>query len=188
MQETYFYPWVGKIPWWKGNSLQYSCQENSMDRGAWRATVHGVTRVRHKCATKLPPTHLWTTSPGIRMDSLSGTGSGTHPTLWRVSKELAWWLIPHGRAVFQSSAGIVVPDHHGISGSALRSPFLQDFPGAIPTWAGFTLNSFWHCCCCHGEVTLNSVLQCKVVAETDMPSPHLLGTHLKRPMATFVNT
>ena len=26
-----------------GNSLQYSCLENSMDRGAWRATVHGVT-------------------------------------------------------------------------------------------------------------------------------------------------
>ena len=27
-----------------GNSLQYSCLENSMDRGAWRATVHGVTK------------------------------------------------------------------------------------------------------------------------------------------------
>ena len=26
-----------------GNPLQYSCPENSMDRGAWRATVHGVT-------------------------------------------------------------------------------------------------------------------------------------------------
>ena len=27
-----------------GNLLQYSCLENSMDRGAWRATVHGVTK------------------------------------------------------------------------------------------------------------------------------------------------
>ena len=26
-----------------GYPLQYSCLENSMDRGAWRATVHGVT-------------------------------------------------------------------------------------------------------------------------------------------------
>ena len=26
------------------NSLQYSCLENSMDRGAWWATVHGVTK------------------------------------------------------------------------------------------------------------------------------------------------
>ena len=25
-----------------GNPLQYSCQENPMDRGAWQATVHGV--------------------------------------------------------------------------------------------------------------------------------------------------
>ena len=27
-----------------GNILQYSCLENSMDRGAWRAIVHGVTK------------------------------------------------------------------------------------------------------------------------------------------------
>ena len=27
-----------------GNLLLYSCLENSMDRGAWRATVHGVTK------------------------------------------------------------------------------------------------------------------------------------------------
>ena len=38
-----------------GNPLQYSCQENSMDRGVWWATVHGIAesdttkwqRVRH---------------------------------------------------------------------------------------------------------------------------------------------
>ena len=27
-----------------GNPLQYSCLENPMDRGAWRATEHKVTR------------------------------------------------------------------------------------------------------------------------------------------------
>ena len=27
-----------------GNPLQYSCLENSMDRGAWNATVHGVAK------------------------------------------------------------------------------------------------------------------------------------------------
>ena len=26
-----------------GNALQFSCLENPMDRGAWWATVHGVT-------------------------------------------------------------------------------------------------------------------------------------------------
>ena len=29
-----------------GNPLQHSCLENSMDRGAWQATVHGVTESR----------------------------------------------------------------------------------------------------------------------------------------------
>ena len=32
--------------WWNGNPLQYSCLENPMDRGAWRATVHGVTKTQ----------------------------------------------------------------------------------------------------------------------------------------------
>ena len=35
-----------------GNPLQYSCLENPMDRGAWQAAVHGVTRVEHD---KPPP-------------------------------------------------------------------------------------------------------------------------------------
>ena len=29
-----------------GNPLQYSCLENPLDRGAWQATVHGVTKTR----------------------------------------------------------------------------------------------------------------------------------------------
>ena len=29
-----------------GNPFQYSCLKNSMDRGAWWATVHGVTKSR----------------------------------------------------------------------------------------------------------------------------------------------
>ena len=40
---------MGLIPGWRrspgggnGNPLQYSYLENSMDRGAWWATVHGV--------------------------------------------------------------------------------------------------------------------------------------------------
>ena len=30
-----------------GNLLQYSCLENPMDRGAYRATVHRITGLRH---------------------------------------------------------------------------------------------------------------------------------------------
>ena len=29
-----------------GNPLQYSCLENSLDRRAWRATVHGVAKIQ----------------------------------------------------------------------------------------------------------------------------------------------
>ena len=40
-------------PYGEGNSnpLQYSCLENSMDRGAWWATVHGI-RVEHDFVTE----------------------------------------------------------------------------------------------------------------------------------------
>ena len=38
-----------------GNPFQYSCLGNSVDRGAWQATVHGVARVGHELVTKSPP-------------------------------------------------------------------------------------------------------------------------------------
>ena len=43
-----FNSWVRKIPWrreWK--PLQYSCLENPMNRRAWCATVHMVTKIRY---------------------------------------------------------------------------------------------------------------------------------------------
>ena len=39
-----FSPWVGNIPW-NGKPLQYSCLGNPIDREAWQATVHGVTKL-----------------------------------------------------------------------------------------------------------------------------------------------
>ena len=38
-------PGLGRSPGEEnGNPLQYSCLESFMDRGAWQATVHGVTK------------------------------------------------------------------------------------------------------------------------------------------------
>ena len=38
-------PGLGRSPGeGSGNPLQYSCPENPMDRGAWQAIVHGVTK------------------------------------------------------------------------------------------------------------------------------------------------
>ena len=42
-----FDPWVEKVHWGgNGNPLQYSCLDNAMDRGAWQATVNGITESR----------------------------------------------------------------------------------------------------------------------------------------------
>ena len=39
-----FIPGLGRSPGGgQGNPLQYSCLENSVDRGAWQATVHRIT-------------------------------------------------------------------------------------------------------------------------------------------------
>ena len=38
-------PGLGRYPGeGNGNPLQYSCLENTMDRGAWRATVYEVAK------------------------------------------------------------------------------------------------------------------------------------------------
>ena len=45
-----------------GNPFQYSCLENSMDRGTWWATVHGShkesDRTEHTCLTSLTSSHV----------------------------------------------------------------------------------------------------------------------------------
>ena len=44
MWETWVHPWVGKIPWgreWQPSILGWRIP---MDRGAWWATVRGVTK------------------------------------------------------------------------------------------------------------------------------------------------
>ena len=45
-------PGLGRSPG-KGNGSahQYSCPENPMDRGAWQATVHRVTKSRTRLST-----------------------------------------------------------------------------------------------------------------------------------------
>ena len=47
-----------------GSPLRYSCLENSVDRGAWQATVHGVTKSRtcsvrgFLASSSVPLTHV----------------------------------------------------------------------------------------------------------------------------------
>ena len=46
-------PEVGRTPaGGNGNPLQYSCLENSTDRGAWWAIVHGATKSPTRLSTR----------------------------------------------------------------------------------------------------------------------------------------
>ena len=45
VREADLISWLGRSPGGgHGNPLQYSYLENSLDRGAWRAIVHGVAK------------------------------------------------------------------------------------------------------------------------------------------------
>ena len=47
-------PGLGRSPGvGNDNPLQYSCLKNSTDRGAWWATVHGVTKSRTQLSTHM---------------------------------------------------------------------------------------------------------------------------------------
>ena len=62
-------PWSGRYPErGNGNPLQYPCLGNPMDRGAWWATVHGVTNSQtqlrdwahtHEAAQEMPEADGW---------------------------------------------------------------------------------------------------------------------------------
>ena len=43
-----------------GNPPQYSCLENPMNRGAWRANVHGVAKIFLKFALESNSVHKYT--------------------------------------------------------------------------------------------------------------------------------
>ena len=53
-----------------GNPFQYSCLENPMDRGAWRATLHGEARVGHDLVIKSPPSAPWGFPSGSAVKNL----------------------------------------------------------------------------------------------------------------------
>ena len=48
-------PGLGRSPWGNGTPLQYSCLGNPMDRGAWWATVQGVTESWTRLRTHTEP-------------------------------------------------------------------------------------------------------------------------------------
>ena len=78
-----FDPWMGR----HGNPLQSSCLENPMDRGAWWATVHRVSRVGR----------AWRLN--MHAGRQGGEGNGTplqYSCLENPMDGGAWWAAVHG--------------------------------------------------------------------------------------------
>ena len=73
-----------------GNPLQFSCLENPMDKGAWQATAHGVTRVGHDLATK----PLWHGAlPSALLQPRVGVGWGWRKEVRTEGAYVYRWLI-----------------------------------------------------------------------------------------------
>ena len=90
-----------------GHPLQYSCPENPMDRVAWRATVHGVTKNQ---AWLSMPCH----SRGLNWDNwcqkkqTPGMGVGGQVTCWQRGPQPQWlkencWFLACGKHNFCDS-------------------------------------------------------------------------------------
>ena len=71
-----------------GTPLQYSCLENPMDRGAWWATVHGVTQSRTRLSdftftfTFVHWRRKWQPTPVFLPGESQGRGSLVACRLW----------------------------------------------------------------------------------------------------------
>ena len=96
-----------------GNPLQYSCQENSMDKGAWWATVHGVVqsltrlkllswrRLLSRQALKNSETTLNLAENRDQEDHASGstkTWGAWHKTTWSHVRGTKWPHVSGGRS------------------------------------------------------------------------------------------
>ena len=101
-----------------GNPLQYSCQENPMDRGAWQATAIGL-QIRHDWSD-LACIHL----PIPWRFSLSGKGSVPRLTLDRSRDHNLWTT--------RRSLGLTLASHSQLNHPAhLSAPWLLSIPLSI---------------------------------------------------------
>ena len=76
-----------------GNPLQYSCLENSTDRAAWRATVHGITESDRTEATEHTDTH---------------THTHTHSLLTSSGKSIIAVTLTAGRQAISNNFQVVI--------------------------------------------------------------------------------
>ena len=97
-------PWVRKIPWRRAwQPTQYSCLKNPMDRRAWWAIVHRVTKSR---------TWLKWLSMHTGTQSLSITGWARHVTVCEQLHWISWFLPQHLIVSFCEVVSLLLPYSH----------------------------------------------------------------------------
>ena len=98
-----------------GNPLEYSCLENPMDRGAWRATVNGLTKNQTRLSTHVG---TWPPCPpgsGAGRQGRAGRDPSGLPTLCRARLELH----PQSRVLLPGSPQSAPPRVGGVTRKGL---------------------------------------------------------------------
>ena len=131
-RDTVLVPGSGRFPGvGNGNPVQYSCPGNSMDRGAWQAAVHGVTKSwTCECACTHTHTHTYTQLLSIQDSSVahsSGWSDGKRRYKFFLEDKLK--LIDGERTGW--SLGTVILDGIGLSvglsdGTSFQWAFRKD--------------------------------------------------------------
>ena len=97
-----------------GTSLQYSCLENPMDRGAWKAAVHGVAEGRTRLSdfTFTFHFHAWEKEMATHSSVLA----------WRIPGiGGAWWAAVSGVAQSRTRLKRLSSSSRGLPGQELLS-------------------------------------------------------------------
>ena len=90
-------PGVGRSPGeGNGNPLQYACLENSTDRGAWWATIHGVAKSRTRLSDFTSLHLLLGIKVMTNLDSIFKSRDITLATKVRLVKAMVFPVIMYG--------------------------------------------------------------------------------------------
>ena len=136
-----------------GNPLQYSCLGNPMDRRAWWATVHGITKESDTTRDKSPHAHTHTHTRTWQITSRTHTHTRARARTHVHTHILAPWLVSPWLPNIQIAVGSAGSWYHldhsrvrrpcGILFGAASSFVTFTFSVCPATWSVFPTLSGW---------------------------------------------